>query len=82
MFLELKDDFPDMDSSLITVPNASVMEEDLLSVTSGAQNFSTEATFSGLLPDVPFEIMNGDTQENSPTVLITSSRDRAKVEAS
>lgn len=82
MFLELKDDFPDMGSSLITVPNASVMEEDLLSVTSGTQNFSTEATSSSLLPDVPFEIINGNMQANSPTVLTTSPRDRAKVEAS
>ena len=64
------------------MPNASAVEEDLLSVTSGAQNFSTEATSSSLLPDVPFEIMNGTVQENSPTVLATSPGDRVQVGAS
>ncbi|KAL2040475.1 hypothetical protein N7G274_006918 [Stereocaulon virgatum] len=79
IFLDLKDDFPRMGSSVVTVPNASAVEEDLLSVTSGAQNFLTEAASSNPMANVPFKITNSPLPEHNLTVLTTSPEDRARV---
>ena len=81
IYLELSDQFPDMGSSVMTLPNSSAVEEDLLSPTNGAQNFSSEAAALSLVPNVPFEITNGALQGNSSSspVLVTTPENLSQV---
>ena len=80
IYLELSDQFPDMGSSVMTLPNSSPVEEDLLSPTNGAQNFSSEAAALSLVPNVPFEITNSNLPGNSSSsVLVTTPENLSQV---